>query len=62
MSGYILVVYFNKSEKKKILLVYYLYFCISLHRIIIRYLRSNGNISPLISNTLSLTIYLNDSF
>ncbi|KAB6102792.1 hypothetical protein GAZ38_08840 [Bacteroides xylanisolvens] len=32
------------QKKKKILLVYYLYFCISLHRIIIRYLRSNGKI------------------
>ena len=52
--------FWNKS--KLILLVYYLYFCISLHRIIIRYLRSNRNISPLISNTLSSIIYLNDSF
>ena len=49
------------QKKKKILLVYYLYFCISLHRIIIRYLRSNRHISPLISNTLSLAFNLNDS-
>ena len=34
----------TNQKKKKILLVYYLYFCISLHRIIIRYLRSNGKI------------------
>ena len=34
----------TNQKKKKILLVYYLYFCISLHRIIIRYLRSNGNV------------------
>jgi len=34
----------TNQKKKKILLVYYLYFCISLHRIIIRYLRSNGNL------------------
>lgn len=51
-----------KKKKKMILFVCYLHFCISLQRIIIRYLRSNRLISHLIINDLYILITFSYNF